>query len=146
MNEININSHNIEIPDYSDKIVHFCNKVLNMLDINNWEVSILFCDDNYIRELNKKYRNKDRPTDILSFSQGESINDNEKYLAGDIIISMNAVSENAGEYEISLEEELKRILIHGILHLKGMEHPGKNSEMVLLQEKILERLKKESIF
>jgi probable rRNA maturation factor len=146
LNEISINSLNTEIPEYSNSIVTFCNKVLNELSIDNWEVSLLFCDDNYIKELNKNYRNKDYPTDILSFPQGENINNNEKYLAGDIIISMNTLLKNADEYNVSAEEELKRLLIHGLLHLKGMEHNEEGCEMIRLQEKILEGFKKESIF
>ena len=145
MNEININTQDNKIPVYDGKIADFCNKVLKVLEINNWEVSVLFCNDDFIRDLNKKYRNIDSPTDILSFGQGKIINNSEMYVAGDIIISLNTLSRNAGKYNVSREEELKRLLIHGLLHLNGMEHSEKDRKMIELQETILEGLIKESI-
>ncbi len=146
MNEININSKDVEPPQNISKIISFCNKVLKKLKIDNWEVSILFCNDEFIRNLNKKYRNKDYPTDILSFTQDEIDNKIEIHIAGDIIISMNTLSTNAVKYNVVREEELKRILIHGLLHLKGLEHTENNQKMIKLQESILESLKKESMF
>ena len=145
MNEINISTQDNKIPVYDGKIADFCNKVLKVLEIDNWEVSVLFCNDDFIRDLNKKYRNIDSPTDILSFGQGKIINNSEMYVAGDIIISLNTLSLNAGKYNVSREEELKRLLIHGLLHLNGMEHSEKDRKMIELQETILEGLIKESI-
>jgi len=92
----------------------------------------------------------DSATDVLSFSQRLAegqLNARSMYQpAGDIVISLDTMARNAGERRISEEEELKRLLIHGILHLEGMDHPDEQSEMIRTQESILTRLKKEKLF
>lgn len=79
-------------------------------------VSVTLCDDKFIRRLNKQYRKKDCATDVLSFTMGE---DN---LWGDIIISIETAKRQAKEYGVSLPEELKRLAVHGTLHLLGYTH------------------------
>jgi len=153
MNVVVVNSQGVSLPSWSDSIITFALKVLNEIQQDNWELSILVCDDNTIQELNSQYRNKNEATDILSFSLGETIQDGEKtvYLAGDLVISLDTLRKNADYFEISEDEELRRLLIHGILHLNGMEHSNikqneyEQSSMLMLQEEILNRLKNEHI-
>jgi len=76
------------------------------------EISFIFCDDDFLSEINQKYLNHDTFTDIISFDN--SIGD---ILHGDIFISIDRVGENAKEFEVPFAEELRRVLIHGILHL-----------------------------
>ena len=96
-----------------------------------------------MRELNKKYRGKDKSTDVLSFSmrEGETFPSNEKENLGDIVISLDYARRQAKEFEVSLEDEIRRLLVHGCLHLLGYEHEGVDEEvakeMFDLQEKIL---------
>lgn len=135
-------------PEWFDLITDFEQKVLEKLNYDGEEISILFCNDAFIQELNKNYRQIDNPTDILSFENGEEYTDEEgkKWVsAGDIIISIDTLKKNSEYFEVSENEELKRLLIHGTLHLNGMdhgeEHIEKNSSpsdpMLKLQEEIL---------
>ena len=129
------------------KIEAYVNSLLSKLSFDGEEISILFCNDEYIQSLNKAYRNIDSPTDILSFENGEKYTDDEgEWLsAGDIAISLETLPKNAEYFKVSENEELKRLLIHGILHLNGYDHgeehiePGvaPTDEMLVLQEKIL---------
>jgi probable rRNA maturation factor len=130
-----------------DKTEIFCKKLLSALKTDGWEVSILFCDDIYIRQLNKQYRSIDAATDVLSFPQGEQYHEGETFYAGDIIVSLDSCRSQAEELGIPPNEELKRLLVHGILHLKGMVHDTDTSydEMMGLQEKLLSRLSEDTL-
>ena len=129
------------------KIEAYMLDVLKKLNYDGEEISILFCNDDYIHELNKNYRDIDSATDILSFENGEKYSDDEgEWLsAGDIALSLETLPKNAEYFGVSENEELKRLLIHGILHLNGYDHgdehiePGvaPTDEMLVLQEKIL---------
>jgi len=149
VNEIEIASAGIDDPDWLRRCRRFAAKVLKARGINRWELSILITDDHTIRELNQRYRRVDSATDVLSFSQGAEAQLNSRSMyrpAGDIVISLDTMSRNAGERRIREEEELKRLLIHGILHLEGMDHPDEQSEMMRIQENILAQFEKEKIF
>lgn len=135
-------------PVWLDKISPFVSAVLDDLALEDWELSILFCSNAFIAKLNKEYRGKEGPTDILSFEQGDEYVDEDGeswFIAGDIIISLEMLQSNAVNYDISEDEELKRLLIHGILHLDGYDHgedhiqAGKEAQnaMLVLQEKLL---------
>jgi probable rRNA maturation factor len=155
---------NVEPPSPPDIIEKICLRVLNILEKENTELSVLLCDDNRIRELNRSYRNRDTATDVLSFSQegfdneaddllsrGLPVDDsleNKPHAAGDIVISVDTLRTNAARYKESEIYELQRLLIHGILHLFGMEHDANNPDdkMLSLQDKILEDLAKEKMF
>lgn len=138
----------IEEPAWISRISDFESKILERLDFSNEEISILFCNDEFIQNLNKEYRDIDSPTDILSFENGDSYTDedgNEWMSAGDMIISLETLPKNAEYFGVSENEELKRLLIHGTLHLNGYDHGEEHiekgveptDEMLSLQEKIL---------
>jgi conserved hypothetical protein TIGR00043 len=76
--------------------------------------------DAQIKRLNKLYRNKDKPTDVLSFPIGEKVNG--WLILGDVVISVDTAKRQAKELGYSLEEELKRLLVHGLVHLLGYDH------------------------
>lgn len=78
------------------------------------EVSYIFCDDQYLLEINQKYLDHDTYTDIISFD-----NCIGNILTGDIFISTERVGENAREYGVEFQEELRRVMAHGILHFCG---------------------------
>jgi probable rRNA maturation factor len=121
----------------------FVAAALRELGAEDWELSILFCGDAFIRELNRRYRGLQEPTDVLSFSQGGRLPGapGRGQLAGDIVISMDTLRRNAEQEGETPERELKRLLIHGMLHLQGLEHPEEGaSEMLRVQEGLLERL------
>ncbi len=128
-------------------LLDYINAVLEYLDIEGKEISIVLTGDESISKLNKLYRDKDEPTDVLSFCQNDEINEfvmiDKSDCLGDIIISIDALKRNAEYFNVSFEEELNRLLIHGILHLIGMNHKtnSKEEKMLLLQEKIVKELK-----
>jgi len=149
MNKVDINAAEILEPPWKSGAGNFALKVLDEIKRENWELSILLCDDKTICELNSRYRNRAEATDILSFPLGETIREGDKtvYLPGDIVISLDTLRENARYFKTPEDEELRRLLIHGILHLDGMDHGtnDKNEPMLELQEEILNRLKDEQI-
>ena len=125
-----------------DSVEPFLQEILSYLNLDSWEVSVLFCDDSYIAELNEKYRNIEGPTDILSFEQGDEYIAEDGvtwFTAGDLLVSTQSLADNAERFNVSLNEELKRLLVHGILHLNGMDHSSNEPEepMLQAQEKIL---------
>ncbi len=77
------------------------------------EVSLVIADDAHIRELNRKYRSVDKPTDVLAFPMDDS------EILGDIVISVDRAEEQALAYRQSFEQEMARLLVHGVLHLLG---------------------------
>jgi len=92
------------------------------------EVSIKFCDNNYMQKLNKQYFNRNNPTDVISFPAEES-----KYL-GDILVSSEMAEQRAPEFDNSFQEELILYIIHGVLHLVGFNDINP-FERELMQEK-----------
>jgi probable rRNA maturation factor len=79
-------------------------------------ISLTFCNNKFIRKLNKNYRRKDKPTDVLSFPMKENA------LLGDIVISADYAANNAKRYNISFSEEINKLAVHGLLHLLGFTH------------------------
>ncbi len=144
MNDITIMYQNMEKPVWVEHLHTFINSVLSHLKVNNWEFSLTLCDNKYIQEINRDYRNKDNPTDVITFVMSDeafpAINmGDELYSAGDIIISMETVKENSNYFKVDYQEEFKRVIIHGILHLKGLDHKTNDpkEDMLILQEEVL---------
>lgn len=128
-----------------DGLEEFGQAVLAHQGKDAWDVSIVLCDDPFIAELNKGYRQKDGPTDVLSFEQGEWYVDEdgqERWLAGDIVIALPTVARNAADFVVEYADELRRVLAHGLLHLAGHDHRSNDADepMLRLQESILAEL------
>jgi probable rRNA maturation factor len=149
MNRVDFSASEVPLPPWRNQAKKFILKVLRILDRDGWDLSVLFCGRGYIKSLNARYRNKNEATDVLSFALGETeeTEKGRRYLPGDIVISLEALDENAEYFGVSGDEELRRLLVHGILHLDGMDHatnkPGE--PMLQLQEKILTELAGERI-
>ena len=151
MNSVVIRTEGMPLPAWSKRAAAFCKKALRKLSLDNYELSVVFCRDDFIRDLNKRFRAKDEPTDVLSFSQGEGGSFPEGGgvgLIGDMVISLDMLAANSRDFAVSEEEELKRLLVHGVLHLAGEDHAGCGPEepMLARQEKILQELSEEKIF
>lgn len=110
------------------------------------EVSVTFVTNEMIRDINREYRGKDQPTDVISFAmeelgEGETaiIGSPEPRMLGDIIISLDRTKEQAADYGHSFERELGFLAIHGFLHLLGYDHMTEEDEkkMFSRQEEIL---------
>ena len=90
------------------------------------EISIIFCSDDYLLDLNRKHLDHDYYTDIITFDYGE-----DAWVSGDLFISIDTVRNNAQEYGVPFLHELHRVIIHGVLHLCGYgdKSPGEASVM-----------------
>ena len=145
----------VEEPDWFENVEPFVQMALSELKFDGEEISMLLCNDTYMQELNKTYRNIDSTTDVLSFENDEEYEDEEgKWkCVGDIVISLDTLPVNADYFEESRNDELKRLIVHGLLHLNGMDHGEEHiekgaepvCEMLVLQEKVLNKLKDEKI-
>jgi len=100
-------------------------------------VSVLIVDDRAIRALNRRWRRHDRATDVLSFPAGEG--PGPARLLGDVVISAPRAADGAKRFGVSLDRELQRLLVHGILHLMGYDHMTANErgEMRAEEERLL---------
>ena len=105
------------------------NIILSYLQCEDKEISLLFVDDNEIREINSRYLNRDYPTNIISFSltEGEFGNINPNIL-GDIVISVETALKDADEAGIEFNDELEFLMIHGILHLLNYNHENTSKD------------------
>ncbi|WP_148867057.1 rRNA maturation RNase YbeY [Thermosediminibacter litoriperuensis] len=105
------------------------------------EVGVVFVDNAYIRELNRSYRGKDLPTDVLSFPMRETSTDelfdgNEEVerLLGDIVISLEKAREQADAFGHSFEREVGYLVVHGVLHLLGYDHEEERDKKIMREK------------
>ena len=96
-------------------------RLLSALGHEGAELSIVLCDDAFIQPLNRDWRDKDQPTDVLSFPQSED-HAPEGGLLGDLVISVETAAAAAARLGHRVEEELQVLLVHGLLHLLGFDH------------------------
>ncbi len=113
------------------------------------EMSVKFCGKKEIQRLNFSYRSKNKPTDVLSFPIYDNLRKEIRSLPqtpielGDIVICLDVAKKQAKEFNISLEQELIQLLLHGFLHLCGFDHEINSKEekiMFDLEEKLMEKL------
>lgn len=129
------------LDDYFKVIKKVLKIGLKELEIKKVEFNIIIVDNNYIHDLNKKYRGIDRETDVISFALEDDKTFNPKTrVLGDVYISLDKAISQADEYGHSLERELCFLAVHGMLHLLGYDHMEKSEEEIMfkLQEKILD--------
>ena len=125
-------------------LVEAAHQLLTGTDLKSAEISIVVCDDLFIQHLNRDYRGKDTPTDVLSFAQREGEGaDPDDLVLGDVVISVETAARQADRLGHSLPQELVVLLTHGFLHLLGYDHetPEDAAEMAEAEAKLLSRLK-----
>lgn len=141
MIKINFVKH-YQVKSLSSRIVKFiCKYVLEKLNIDKAELTVVLCDDDEIRKYNREFRSKDYPTDVLSFPYNEKMG-RYTYL-GDIIISMDRVYSQSSEYGVRTIEEFVRLLVHGVLHLLGYDHEVSREDekiMMDLQDRLVDEV------
>ena len=93
------------------------------------DINVIFCSDNYILDVNMKYLQHDYFTDIITFDYCEG-----KVLSGDLFISVDCVRENSIEFGTDFEEELHRVIVHGVLHLIGYDDHTEEDKKVMRQK------------
>lgn len=99
------------------------NTIINEKKILGGEINIVFCNDEYLLAINEQFLKHDTFTDIITFDYTEN-----DIISGDIVISIERVKENAQLFKVDIEEEIKRIIIHGILHLIGYKDKGEKDK------------------
>lgn len=115
---INYYSENVAVPPFRRREVsRWINAVAESHGRNIGEISYQFCDNDRMLEMNRSYLGHDYHTDIITFDQDLGTND----IYADILISVDQVAINATEYGTAFEDELLRVMIHGVLHLCGLD-------------------------
>lgn len=112
--------------DNEDVIASWLSAVIVSENKTEGEINYIFCDDEYLHKINMEYLNHDTLTDIISFDYtvGNELN-------GDIFISVERVQDNANDFNVSFEDELKRVLVHGVLHYCGYKDKDEESEQLM---------------
>ncbi len=101
------------------------------------EVDVLLTSDAEIKRLNKAFRGKNKATDVLSFPAPEEA----KGVAGDLAVSLDTAARQAAEYGLSLRDEVRILLLHGLLHLAGEDHEADAGEMAARERELRKQLK-----
>jgi probable rRNA maturation factor len=102
---------------------NFADKALDAIGKHGSSATIAFVSDKKIHELNREFRNVDKPTDVLSFPAGDETN------LGDIAISVETAAAQAKENGLTFEAEIAQLILHGLLHLSGYDHETDDGEM-----------------
>lgn len=90
------------------------------------EISLIFCNDDYLLEINRKYLNHDYFTDIITFNYS-----NDLLISGDLFISVDRVKDNAEQFQVSFLQELMRVIFHGILHMTGCDDKTEEDQVTM---------------
>ena len=151
MNTIDISYDNDAYKTLAPKkeVLVYLNRVLSELSLTNVEFSVSFVDERNMRNLNRRFRDINDSTDILSFAAEDDDGfgfisaGRRKRVLGDMLICPEVLKRNAERFKVSENEELRRLLIHGVLHLSGDNHQTNDPSepMLIKQEKILAKLK-----
>lgn len=138
---ISYSAENVRMPKIRRRDVSaWIKKVAESYDRKVGDIGYLFCDDEKILEVNREYLEHDYYTDIITFDYDE-----EDVINGDLVISLDTVRSNAELFGKSYDEELYRVIIHGILHLCGINDkgPGEREIMEAAENKALALLRNE---
>ncbi|HAH24336.1 MAG TPA: rRNA maturation RNase YbeY [Prolixibacteraceae bacterium] len=120
-------SEDVSVPKFQKRrITSWIKQTIVSEEKTTGEISFIFCSDNYLLEVNKQYLNHDYFTDIITFDYVE-----DKVISGDIFISCDRVKENAAEFGTGFDNELMRIIIHGVLHLLGYKDKNKKDKLLM---------------
>ena len=111
------------------EVATFARRVLRAVDVEPEELSIAFVDDESMRELNRKFRRKNKTTDVLTFP-------GDGPLLGEIVISVDQARRQAADEKHSLATEVRYLILHGILHAMGYDHEKDNGAMNALELKV----------
>ena len=140
MNEINIFNECKDIDFHKDHIIQLINLSLKATKYNQVKINLIFCDNDKLNSFKRKYFDDDVLTDIVTFPIK---NDND--LEAEIYISFEMAKLNADEFNVSLNNELSRLIIHGVLHLIGFNDNTKDAKKIMLskQEEIISNFQKD---
>ncbi|MFV8374245.1 rRNA maturation RNase YbeY [Flavobacterium sp. LB1P71] len=123
---INFNYETDFTLDNEEAVALWLSNVITSENKKEGEINYIFCDDEYLHEINLEYLNHDTLTDIISFDYTMG---NE--LSGDVFVSVERVKDNAVDFNVPFEDELKRVLVHGVLHYCGYKDKGEADELIM---------------
>ncbi len=126
--EITIDNINDNFTIDKDDIEQLVNFVLKHENYNNGDIGVVFVNHNYIIELNETYLDKSDTTDVLSFPLEETA---KPLISGEIYINLDCVKENALDFNVPFNEEVHRMVIHGMLHLTGYDDKTESDKKVM---------------
>ena len=113
----------------------------------NSSVDVIFVEDKFMKQLNKKFTKRERTTDVLSFGMREDKPEAIEYPSlGDIYISLDQAKRQADEYDVGFEQEVWRLVAHGLLHLLGYDHKSKNQESIMRKKEEIYLKKMEKLW
>ena len=124
MNEVSIFYDYPTPPIIENNLKSLCREVLISEGFEKYSLSIIFVDDEKLKKMKKKYFNQDLYTDVIAFN----LSDDKSKLDGEIYISFDAIKINSELYKTNINNELQRIVVHGILHLMGYEDNTKDKK------------------
>ncbi len=116
----------------------YLKRIAAILSLNDVSLSLILTDNEYIHGINRKYLQRDRPTDVISFSYRDDpfpLSEGMVEHLGDIYLSLEMALENSGAYDVAFIDEVKRLMVHGILHLIGYDHELSDEEDRKMREK-----------
>lgn len=116
--------------DHELNLSNWLMEIANQFKFTVVTINVIFCNDAYIRNVNVEYLKHDYETDIITFDNSEF----EQEIESDIYISIESVKENASNFNISIEEELLRVLAHGLLHLVGFNDKSDEEVLAMREE------------
>lgn len=117
------------ILENEEKLSSWISNIIDLEESELGEINYIFCDDNYLHKINLQFLEHDTFTDIISFDYTQG-----KVISGDIYISIQRVEENSQKYNVTFEDELNRVIIHGILHYLGYKDKTEE-EIQLMRDK-----------
>ena len=124
MNEVSIFYDHPTPPIIENNLKSLCREVLISEGFERYSLSIIFVDDEKLKKMKKKYFNQDLYTDVIAFN----LSDDKSKLDGEIYVSFDAIKINSELYKTNINNELQRIVVHGILHLMGYEDNTKDKK------------------
>ena len=127
MTEITITTHGVEMPQINPELMkRWIVAVAQGFDKSVGNISYIFCNDDEILEVNRQFLQHDYYTDIITFDYSKRLR-----IHGDIFISLDTVRSNAEQLGVPYDRELRRVIIHGILHLCGIRLESSSSALIL---------------
>ena len=139
MNEINISNNHSEHPVNKKNLKIYCKDVLNYNEYDSYSISLIFVDQDKLREMKNEYFKKNVYTDIIAFN----LNDDDEELDGELYLSFETIKNNATLYNESSENEIKRVVAHGLLHLIGYkdDNSARKKEMTKIEDNCIKLFK-----
>jgi rRNA maturation RNase YbeY len=126
--EITVHNLDTQLNLTQKKIFNIVRQIVDKLDMDMQSIQVIFVDDDYLRNMHEDYLNDPDYTDVMTFNLGEDT------IEGEIYISLDRVKENAKKFEVSIENEICRNIIHGILHLNGYTDKKTRAKSIMKQK------------